>query len=106
MHYMSIVLELLEQRTALHEQLRLSGTLLPTLEAFAQDLREHHFELTEQMEKASPQSDPMQIASEALEIAVKELEDRLPAALPTDDGEVSLSLDQAMAYIRKPMPSK
>ena len=47
----------------------------------------------------------MQIASEALELAVKELEDRLPPVSPPD-GQEPLSLEQAMALIRRPTPKK
>ena len=47
----------------------------------------------------------MQIASEALELAVKELEDRLPPVYP-QDGPEPLSLHQAMAYVQKTTPKE
>ena len=53
--------------------------------------------------QARPGSDPSQIASEALEMALKELEDRLPSASPQNDHE-PLSLDAAMAFIRRHTP--
>jgi hypothetical protein len=42
MQYKTIVLALLEQRTELYEQLRQTRQLLPTLEALATELRDHH----------------------------------------------------------------
>jgi hypothetical protein len=54
----------------------------------------------ETLGKKRPGSSQEQIASEALEIAVKELEDRLPPASRPSDNE-TLSLDAAMASIRK-----
>jgi hypothetical protein len=48
--------------------------------------------------QSRPGSEPSQIASEALEMAVRELEDRLPLC-PPDDGD-PLSLDAAMAFVQ------
>jgi len=98
MQYKTIVLGILEQRTELYEQLRKSRQLLPTLEALAANLREHHMTLTEWLEEHHPDSDPSQIPSQALELVVKDLEDCLPTAFP-QDGPEALSLDQAMAFI-------
>jgi len=42
-----------------------------------------------------------QIASEAMEMALKDLEDRLPPVSQADDQD-ELSLDQAMAFVRSP----
>ncbi len=39
MQYKTIVLELLQQQTELHEELRLTRRLLPTMEALAKDLK-------------------------------------------------------------------
>jgi hypothetical protein len=99
MHYKTIVLELLEQRTELHQQLQKTRQLLPTMEALATELRDRHLALTESMEQAHPSDDPSQIPAQALELAVKELEDRLPSASQQGENE-ALSLDQAMASIR------
>jgi hypothetical protein len=99
MQYKTIVHELLKERTDLHEQLRLTRRLLPTLETCARQLKASHESWTETLAQAKPGSDRSQITSEALEIALKELEDRLPSVSPPDDEE-ALSLDQAMAHIR------
>lgn len=101
MLYKTIVLEMLRERTELHEQLRLTCRLLPTLETCSRQLKASHEAWKETLAQANPGSDPSQISSEALELGLKELEDRLPSVSPpaTDD---SMSLDQAMAYLRNP----
>ena len=98
MQYKTIVLELLKERTELHEQLRLTRRVLPTLETCSRELKASHEMWMETLAQANPGSDPIQIASEALELAIKELEDRLPAASRVDENE-TLSLDQAMASV-------
>ena len=105
MQYKTIVLELLRDRTELHEQLRLTRRLLPTLETCAQELKASHESWKETLAKENPGSDPSQIASEAMELALKELEDRLPTVSPLEDQE-PLSLDQAMAFVRSHTPKK
>jgi hypothetical protein len=99
MQYKTIVLELLQERKELHEQLRLTRRLLPTLERCARELKASHETWKETLSQAKPGSDPSQIASEALELALREQEERLPSVHPQGDGE-PLSLDQAMAFVR------
>ena len=100
MQYKTIILELLQQRPQMHEQLRLERKLLTTLEFYAKELKDSHEEAMEQLRQLRPGSEASQISSEALEMALKEMEDRLPTESPTDDHETSL--DQAMAFIRSP----
>ena len=57
------------------------------------------------LSEAKPGSDASQIESEALELAIKELEDRLPSASKADEPE-PLSLDQAMAFVASHTPRK
>jgi hypothetical protein len=101
MQYQPIVQGLLEQQTQLHEKLRLTRRLLPTIKACAKELKASHEEWTETLSQARPDSNPMQIESEALEIAVKEMEDRLQNESQVSDQE-GLSLDAAMAFIKGP----
>jgi len=103
MLYKTMVLGLLEQRPQLHDQLRQQRMLLATVELHAQLLKARHEMWKEQLSQARPGSDPGQIAGEALEIALKELEDSLPSASPPDDSE-PLSVDAAMAYLRSHSP--
>ena len=104
MQYKTIVLELLQQRPEMHEQLRKDRKLLTTMESFARDLKSDHEAWKETLNQERPDSDQSQIASEALEMALKELEDRLSAESLLNDSE-TLSLDAAMASIRKPTRS-
>ncbi len=99
--YKTIVLELLEQQTELHERLRITRRLLPTLETWAKELKASHEAWKETLLQAKSGSDPIQISSEAMEIALKELEDRMPFASLQDENE---TLDQAMAYVRSHTP--
>jgi hypothetical protein len=99
MQYKTIVLELLKERTELHEQLRLTRRLLPTMETCARELKASHETWMETLAQSNPSSDPSQISSEAMELALRELEERLPSVHPQEDGE-PLSLDQAMAFVR------
>lgn len=105
MQYKTIVLELLRERTELHEELRLTRQLLPTLDTCSQELRASHQSWMETLRAANPGSDPIQIESEAMELAVKELEDRLPSVSQADEPE-PLSLDAAMAFITSRTPKK
>ena len=99
MQYKTIVHELLQQRTELHEQLRQTRRLLPTLDTCAKELKESHEAWKERLSQAKPGSDPIQIASEAMELAVQELEDRLPLRAGRRDAK-PLSLEQAMAFVK------
>lgn len=99
MTYMTIILELLQHRPEVRDQLRKSRRLLPTLQTCARELKASHETWKEALLQAKPGSDPSQIASEALEMALKELEDRLPSVSPPNDQEL-LSLDQAMAFVQ------
>jgi len=101
MQYKTIVLELLQQKPEIHEQLRKDRKLLTTMEQFARDLKSSHEAWKETLSQERQGSDPSQIASEALEMALKELEDRLSAESLPNDSE-TLSLDAAMASIHKP----
>lgn len=100
MQYKTIVLELLQQRPEMHERLRKKQMLLSTLVLLATELKDCHEALKVTLSQRKPGSDPIQISSEAMEIAVKRLEDHLPSESQQSDNE-ALSLDAAMASIRK-----
>ncbi len=103
MQYKTIVLELFEQRPKLEAQLRQHRLMLTTVEQYALELKKNHEAWQETLRQSRPDSDPSQIANEALELAVKELQDRLPAELPEDQSS-PLSLDAAMAFLRRHTP--
>jgi hypothetical protein len=100
MQYKTIVLEFLQQQKELHEQLRLTRRLLPMMEALAKDLKARHETWKQELQILRPGSDPIQISSEAMEMALQELESRLSYGSLQEDPD-PLSLDQAMAYIQE-----
>jgi len=99
MMYKTIVLELLHQHPEIVDSLRRNRQLLPTLECYSSQLKTDHETWINILFQARPGSNESQIASEALEIAIMELEDRSSSGSPPDDSE-PLSLDAAMAYLR------
>jgi len=103
MQYKTITLEMIMDHPELYEQLRSSKRLLPAMDAYAIELKASHEGWMEQLSESRPDSDPRQIASEALEMAVQELRDRLPSASPVDETE-PLSLDAGMSFIRRHSP--
>ncbi|HZU38008.1 MAG TPA: hypothetical protein VFA18_18955 [Gemmataceae bacterium] len=101
MQYKTIVLELLKERTQLHEQLRKERKLLTTLERYARELKTNHEAWMDMLAQMRPGSSQTQLASEAMEMALKELEDRLPSASPLEGSE-AMVLDAAMMFRRRP----
>jgi hypothetical protein len=103
MLYKTMVLEMLQQRPEMHDQLKQQRQLLAALELYANALKSRHDAWKERLWQARPESSESQVATEALELALQELEEALPSALP-QDGSGSLSLDAAMAFLRRPTP--
>ena len=102
--YKTTVLELLQDRPMLHEQLRANGTLLESMEQLAVAFRACHLQRMKELAAARPRSDPAQLSSEAMELALNELQECLPPASPPDDNE-TFSLDQAMIFLQRHMPA-
>jgi len=100
MRYKTMILGLLQQRPKMHERLRKERKLLPTMERYAKELRTSHQAWKELLSGLRPESEESQLASEALELALKELEERLPSASP--ENEQRLFLDAAMLFVRCP----
>ena len=105
MHYKTMVHELVKSHPMIHDLLRRKRLLLPALDRFAVELKRRHDALKDQLSQKRPGSDPSQISSEALEIALKELEDSLHSWFPRKNDEV-LSLEEAMTFIRRGAPHK
>ena len=101
MLYKTIVLEVLQNRPELYDQLRKRRLLLPTLNRLAGELKARHQAWIQELQATMPGSDS-QIASEAMEPAVKELEDRLSA---DSEAEAKAFLDEAMAFLRPTPPA-
>jgi hypothetical protein len=100
MHYKSIIHDLLQQRPAMHDQLRKDRKLLPTLEMFARELKASHEAWQGMLSQMRPGSNRELIASEAFELALKEIEDRLPSASSQDGNEAQI-LDAAMLFLSR-----
>ena len=99
MHYKTIDLELLRERTELHDQLRQQRLLLSAVDFYARELRESHQAWKELLTELRPASDRSQLASEAFEMALKELQYRLPSE-SHQNGSEAVFLDAAMMFIR------
>lgn len=96
MQYKTIVLEMIEQRPQMHEKLKRERKLLTTMESIARELKASHEAISRDLASEQPDMNASLISLQALELACKELEDRMPPVNPKDDTE-SLSLDQIMA---------
>ena len=104
--YKTIVYEMLQDRPGLYEQLRIRKALLQSLEQLALALKTCHQGWMMQLAEAMPGSDPAQISSEALELALQELQDSLPPPSPPSGDETEpLSLDAAMTFLQRHMPA-
>jgi hypothetical protein len=103
MQYKTIVLQSLRQRPVLHNQLKGNRTLLPSLDLWAKELKALHEARKEELSQERPGSDASQIAAEALEMALADWTNSLPPE-STENEEGLLSLDGAMAYLRRPTP--
>lgn len=100
MQYKTIVMEMLEFRTEIKARLSQEGSPLETLDRLAMELKSLHESYKEQIAHSRANSHPVQISSEALEMALQELEDRLLLASPIEEPE-PFTLDGAMAFIRR-----
>ena len=101
MQYKTIIHGLLQQQPQMHDQLRKSRKLLPTLEQYARELKTSHEAWMEMLLQMRPGSDKGQVAGEALEIALKEMEEHL-ASVSSRNGNVAQVLDAAMMFVRSP----
>jgi hypothetical protein len=100
MHYKTMVHELVKSHPMIHDLLRRKRLLLPALDRYAAELKRRHDTLKDQLSQRKPGSDPSQISSEALEIALRELEDSFRSWSPTKNDDL-LSLEEAVAFIRR-----
>ncbi len=104
MQYKTILLELIRQDREFHDRLKQSGTLASSLDRFALELKSRHEAWTQELSRLRPASDPIQTSSEALELALREMENRFACESPAE-GASPLSLDDAMAFLRRPTPT-
>ncbi len=97
--YKTISLELLQQHV--HPV----TTLL--LGHYSAALQASHERWLSLLARQRPDGEPSQLSSEALELALKDLEEQLQTDFPQESETNSpLSLDDAMAYLRRKTPPK
>src|SRR4051812_40503659 len=87
MLYKTMVLELLQEQPEIYEQLRSQRLLMPTLERYTAELKASHEAWTERLSQTKPESEASQIASEAMELALEQLQARLRHESSTVDTE-------------------
>jgi hypothetical protein len=102
MKYKTMIRELLRQRPEMYRRLRDNRTLLRTMDLYAKELKASHEAWKDRLSQTKPGSDPSQIAAEALEMALQQL--GLPSEPPPADASDPLSLDAAMAFLRRHTP--
>lgn len=87
MRYKTIALALIEEQPALHRRLKESRSLLSAMERHARTLKSLHEAQVTQLGTRRPGSDPVQLASEALELAVEALREIIADASPPSGSE-------------------
>ncbi len=104
MPYKTLVLQLLRERfPTLHGKLKHARSLLPALDLYSTRLKMSHEVWMHSLAERNPNSDPSQIKSEALEFALRDVQERLSAL---SRGDEALSLDAVMAFLKAPKTSE
>jgi hypothetical protein len=103
MHYKTIIMEMINDQPELALQLRRKKQMLATIETYAMELKNRHQAWQEELSQMRPGSHSSQIASEALELAIEEIRERLASASATDEADAP-SLEAAMGYLRRHTP--
>jgi hypothetical protein len=83
--YLTITLELIEANPTLHERLRQKRELLTTLHQLGKELKASHRVLLHRLRDQRPGDDLRLLQSQALELAVAELQDRLSSSDLADE---------------------
>ena len=103
MQYKTIVMELLEQNPELHNQLKQNQKLLETIDAMALELKSNHEQMIAELVEQQPDDAYSVICSQATEIAIAELQQRLAPMSEQETGE-AMSLDQIIASVMQHSP--
>jgi hypothetical protein len=107
MRYKTIILGLIEEQyPAVYEKLRQERSLLKAMDLYAADLKTRHDYWMDRLSVKKPDRDPVQITSEALELALHDLRENLPSdSAPSGLETETFSLDEAMAFARRRTPT-
>ena len=103
MQYKMIVLQLLEQHPELFKQARLQGSILPRVEYYADELKTLHEAWKAAILQSKPDREPSRIASGALEVALDEIQARLPGGSTLHHNQ-AISLDSMAEVFRSYSP--
>ncbi len=76
MQYQSLALGLIESQPALHRRLQRSRRLVEVMESHALDLKASHLAWIDRLAERRPGDDPQSRKSQALELALADLEER------------------------------
>jgi hypothetical protein len=99
--YKTLTLQMLRDNRPIYQQLKQTRTLPQTLDHYSRELKRSHTGWKDSLSESRPGSEPSQIAAEALELALQDLEEQLQSELPPDGSE-SQTLDAAINYLRNP----
>jgi hypothetical protein len=103
MQYKTLTLQLLRDNRSIYQRLKQTRTLPPTLVHYSRELKRSHEVWKDSLSESKPGSAPSQIASEALELALSDLQERLPLEL-LPDGNESLTLEEVIGPLRDTPP--
>ncbi len=98
MLYKTMLLEMIQQRPTLYDQLLSQRKLREALDSYAAELSHRHAAWEEVIRSTPLAASPSQIASAALELALQDLE-RMMSEETAEQEELSLAA--AMAYLRR-----
>ena len=99
--YKTLTLQLLRQHPQIYNHLKQTRKVPQTLDLFSRELKLSNEDWKDSLSESRPGSEPSQIAAEALELALQDLEEQLQSELPPDGSE-SQTLDAAINYLRNP----
>jgi hypothetical protein len=100
--YKTLTLQLLRHYPQIYNHLKKTRKVPQTLDHYSKELKLSHEGWKDSLSESKPGSNPIQIAAEAMELALHDLKDRLQADLPLDGSESLLSLDAAISFLRNP----
>lgn len=104
MQYKTIVMDLIQQNRALHDEWVRNRRLLSETTRLATQLRSDHLNLVEQFQQQFPETAESLLSSQALEIVTSQLQADLQHASASDSE--TFSLDAAMAFVAQHTPRK
>lgn len=102
MLYKTICLQVIQDRPPMYDRLRRKRTLLPTVERLARQLKASHEAWIARLSRTRPASNSRQLASEALELALRQL--GLSSASPPLADDEPFPLEDAIAFLRHHTP--